>query len=505
MGCTHGRAATLSFLTYFVLKKPEVLRKLRAELDEVLGNEPPLLSDLNKLPYLAGASSLIHSQRGVYSLAAACLRETLRMGPAAPMRAVEAQEDTTIGGGKYAVRKGQTIAILTAQALRDLKVWGEDVSASTVQVMTGGQLVVSQAEVFNPDRMMDGKFEALPVGTVCSGCIPVLTLLCPSTTPGSPSASACAPASYVRFSSSHTPCWPLTPRTTQGRAFAWQEMMLVSALVFQRFDVTLDDPSYELVIKQTLTIKPKDFRIRVALRADRAPPLPRPSTFSARSGKSTSRSAGSAASGSASPVEAKQPVYVMYGSNTGTSETFAQRIVNDAAARGMFPLWVYARSSDRRDNDRVPREHGGARLVRGQAPDRRARRHHHCILRGFVTPSPAYIHAYPPDVPKHTGEPADNAAHFVDWLTNLPGPGALAGVRFAVFGCGNRDWVNTYQRIPALVDATLEARGAQRLVERGAGDASGGDFFEVFDEWEAGLWETLSKVGWSVIGVDGGC
>lgn len=54
---TNSYAATLSFLTYFVLKKPEVLRKLRAELDEVLGNEPPQLSDLNKLPYLAGASA----------------------------------------------------------------------------------------------------------------------------------------------------------------------------------------------------------------------------------------------------------------------------------------------------------------------------------------------------------------------------------------------------------------------------------------------------------------
>ena len=120
-------------------------------------------------------------------------------------------------------------------------------------------------------------------------------------------------------------------------------MVLVAALVFQRFDVTLDDPSYELVIKQTLTIKPKDFRIRVALRADRAPPLPRPSTFSARSVKSTNKGAGAAGSGRGSPAEPKQPVYVMYGSNTGTSETFAQRIVNDAAARGMPLRWVYAR------------------------------------------------------------------------------------------------------------------------------------------------------------------
>ena len=120
-------------------------------------------------------------------------------------------------------------------------------------------------------------------------------------------------------------------------------MLLVAALVFQRFDVTLDDPSYELVIKQTLTIKPKDFRIRVAPRAGRGPPLPRPSTFSTRSAKSVTKSAETAGSGSVSPTEAKHPVHVMYGSNTGTSETFAQRIVNAAAARGMRLFWEHAR------------------------------------------------------------------------------------------------------------------------------------------------------------------
>lgn len=75
-------------------------------------------------------------------------------------------------------------------------------------------------------------------------------------------------------------------------------------------------------------------------------------------------------------------------------------------------------------------------------------------------------------------------------------------MRFAVFGCGNRDWVNTYQRVPTLVDAALEAGGGRRLVDRGAGDASAGGFFEVFDEWEAGLWETLAKVR-SAFGVRG--
>lgn len=70
----------------------------------------------------------------------------------------------------------------------------------------------------------------------------------------------------------------------------------------------------------------------------------------------------------------------------------------------------------------------------------------------------------------------------------------FSGVKYAVFGCGNRDWVRTYQRIPKAIDATLGERGAKRLLERGVGDAQAAEFFEVFDEWEAKLWSALAKV-----------
>lgn len=70
----------------------------------------------------------------------------------------------------------------------------------------------------------------------------------------------------------------------------------------------------------------------------------------------------------------------------------------------------------------------------------------------------------------------------------------LANVRYAVFGCGHHDWARTYQRIPKLVDQTLEDRGGRRLVERGEGDAGGSELFESFDIWENNLWELLSKV-----------
>ena len=70
----------------------------------------------------------------------------------------------------------------------------------------------------------------------------------------------------------------------------------------------------------------------------------------------------------------------------------------------------------------------------------------------------------------------------------------MQGVKFGLFGCGNTDWVTTYQRIPKLVDRVLVERGAERLVDLGEGNAAGDGFFEAFDNWESHLWETLAEV-----------
>ncbi len=44
----------LTFTIYFLLKNPDKMRKLRAEIDEVLGGRPLEVEDLDKLPYLIG-------------------------------------------------------------------------------------------------------------------------------------------------------------------------------------------------------------------------------------------------------------------------------------------------------------------------------------------------------------------------------------------------------------------------------------------------------------------
>ena len=73
------------------------------------------------------------------------MRETLRLQPPASARGIYSLEDTTLLNGKYAIKKGATLVAQNWVAMRDPAVWGEDALA------------------FRPERMMDGKFEALPV------------------------------------------------------------------------------------------------------------------------------------------------------------------------------------------------------------------------------------------------------------------------------------------------------------------------------------------------------
>lgn len=45
----------LAFTMYFLLKNSEAMRKLREEVDTMIGDRPMTADDLNKLPYLIGS------------------------------------------------------------------------------------------------------------------------------------------------------------------------------------------------------------------------------------------------------------------------------------------------------------------------------------------------------------------------------------------------------------------------------------------------------------------
>ena len=233
-------------------------------------------------------------------------------------------------------------------------------------------------------------------------------------------------------------------RACIGRAFAMQEATMVLAMMIHRFEFETPEP-YQLRITETLTLKPTDLRIRVRARAGVA----RRSTHRVQAPQAVPHAAPAPAAVAAAHGE---PVCVLYGSNTGSSEAFARRLANDAAARG------YTATLQTLDAcaGKLPRT--GAVII--------------------VTAS-------------YDGQPPDNARAFCTWLASVPA-GALQGVRYAIFGCGNTDWGVTYQAVPQQIDNRLQAAGATPVLARGFANAHG-DFFGDFEQWHGTLWSPLAE------------
>ncbi|CAI7589423.1 hypothetical protein PCG10_001646 [Penicillium crustosum] len=338
----------------------------------------------------------------------AVMRETLRLKPTAPMIALHPhptknhEDPVTLGGGKYVLHKDETIALMLTKMHRDPKVYGPD------------------ADEFKPERMLDENFEKLPknawkpFGNGMRGCI--------------------------------------------GRPFAWQEALLVVAILLQNFNFQMDNPSYDLRIKQTLTIKPKDFHMKATLR-DGLDPTQLSTTLSGSAVAPTETGAGSRdRKPKAAPVDGKlKPMHVFYGSNTGTCEAFARRLADDATAYG------YAAKTSSLDSamQNIPKNDPVV----------------------FISAS-------------YEGQPPDNAAHFYEWLSGLK-DNELDGVNYAVFGCGHHDWSSTFYRIPKAIDELAKNNGANKLCNIGLADAANSDMFTDFDGWgETSFWPAvMAKFG----------
>jgi cytochrome P450/NADPH-cytochrome P450 reductase len=329
----------------------------------------------------------------------AVLRESIRLQPTAPIISLTAKEDTVLDG-KYPVKAGSPIIALFSMIHRDPVAYGED------------------AEEFRPERMLDEEFE--------------------------------------RRNKEFPNCWkPFGNgmRACIGRPFAWQEALLIVAMLLQNFNFSMEDSSYQLQIKLTLTMKPKDFLMRAHLRNGVS------ATSLERALISTTLNEPSSTKGGQAIRKEKaakgKPMAIYYGSNTGTCEALANRLASDAANHG-FRADVVDTLDTVREN--VP------------------------------TDKPVVI-----VTASYEGQPADNAAHFVNWVGTLK-ESELKNVSYAVFGCGHRDWAKTFHRVPKYLDATFEERGATRLVTMGSTDAAQGDIFTDFETWEDQvLWPALRE------------
>ncbi|KAF3936027.1 hypothetical protein ABW19_dt0206578 [Dactylella cylindrospora] len=375
-------SGTLAFTMYNLLKYPHTYKKLQEEIDRVVGRNPVSLDHLSKLPYLN-----------------AVLRETLRCSSPIPVIAVrphpfDNHEDPVIINGQYKVEHDQTLVCLIKKMHQDPKIYGDD------------------ADVFNPERMLDEPFNKLPAHA------------------------------WLPFGNGVRACI--------GRPFAWQEMLLVMATMFQNFDFTMADSSYKLAIKQTLTIKPKDFKMKARLRHGMTPINLQ--HFLGGGAQTEVTKAGINGTSEDKDDNTKLPMHIFFGSNTGTCEAFANRLAADALNHG-YKATVEALDDATRN---LPKN--GPLVV---------------ITASFE------------------GQPPDNAAHFHEWLKACDGDDAK-GIKFAVFGCGHHDWATTYQRIPTQIDEWLEKIGGERLCERGVADAGAGDMFAEWDNWvDAKFWPSL--------------
>ena len=230
----------------------------------------------------------------------------------------------------------------------------------------------------------------------------------------------------------------------------------------------MDDPGYQLRLKQSVTIKPDGFHIRAYPRNRKARLYATPSSAKLLQGTAKQKTSFAPPA----DVAGSQPLYVLYGSNSGTSEGFAQRVASDAPAHGFRPSIGALDSAA----EKIPSD-GPVVIITASFEGQLS-----CSSRAIIQRAD----------PK-SGEPADNAAYFVKWLSNLQGE-PLSNVRYAVFGCGNREWSQTYQRIPKLVDELIGKRGGRALIQRGEGDAGGLEMFNDFDSWEDLLFKKLTEV-----------
>jgi cytochrome P450 / NADPH-cytochrome P450 reductase len=320
------------------------------------------------------------------------LKEALRLWPPAPAYGISPLSDETIGG-KYRLRKNTFITVLVLALHRDPSVWGPN------------------PDVFDPENFSREAEAARPVNA------------------------------WKPFGNGQRACI--------GRGFAMHEAALAIGMILQRFKL-IDIHRYQMVLKETLTIKPDGFKIKVRPRADQ--------DRGAYAGRTATAAVSTAAAAAAAPRARTRPAHntpllVLYGSNLGTAEELATHVADLAEINGfatkLAPLDDFV--------GKLP-EQGGVLIF--------------CA--------------------SYNGAPPDNATQFVKWLgTELP-KDAFAKVRYAVFGCGNSDWAATYQSIPRLLDELLAAHGARNVYMRGEGDARS-DLDGQFESWFAKLAPLATK------------
>ena len=311
------------------------------------------------------------------------LKEALRLWPTAPAFSLAPFEDTEVAG--YRLKKDRPVNVFTPGLQRNPKAW-------------------TDPEAFDIDRW-------LPENE-----------------------AAHHPHAYKPFGNGARACI--------GRQFAMVEAKIAMAMLLRAFAIS-DPHSYKLTIKETLSIKPDDFYMRIKRRQ----PHERLHAGDAAMVAEDVPVAAVAGTG--------RKFAVLYGSSLGTARDIAEEIAERARVDGFD---VVVRSMD--DSFK-----GGA-----QPEDK------------VIVVVTATYNGRAPDTAIDVERALDAGAFAsADW----------SDAKFAVLGVGNSQWPN-FQAFPRRIDAAIEATGATRLVPRAEADGQG-DFDGAVGAFVRDLWRALGS------------
>lgn len=152
--------------------------------------------------------------------------------------------------------------------------------------------------------------------------------------------------------------------------------------------------------------------------------------------------------------DGRPKMLVLFGSQTGTAEEFAQTLAEEANAFGFNSIAV----------DLVD-------YSPDDLPDE-----------SFVV---FLLATY------GEGEPTDNARDFYDWLKEQTDSTLLSGLKYAIFGLGNKQY-KMYQAVSRFFDIRLKELGAEKVFRTGEGDADD-NIEEDFEDWKANALPAFSE------------
>jgi cytochrome P450/NADPH-cytochrome P450 reductase len=156
---------------------------------------------------LAGGRALAYDDLNALDVIDRILKETLRLWPTAPGFSVAPYEDTLLGG-RYPIARDRRVNVLLTALHRDPAVWADP-------------------DRFDIDRFLPDNEAKLPAHA------------------------------YKPFGNGSRSCI--------GRQFAIMEAKIALAMLLARFDLT-DPYGYQLAVRETLSLKPEGFRLRVRRR-----------------------------------------------------------------------------------------------------------------------------------------------------------------------------------------------------------------------------------------------